>query len=311
MEAGAAAEAAEAGAEAANMKGLPDLGVGLGFREPLRPDIFIHRAAIDFLEITADHYLDAGRQKREELEMLREHFVLIPHSLELSLGSAEGIDGQYLDKLAALVDRVQPPWFSDHICFTKANGIRIGHLAPVPYTNEALDVFARNIETVKKTISVPLILENITYDLRFPSSEMSEPEFISRLAEENDCGLLLDATNLYINSRNNNYGWRSFLDRLPLERVVQLHFVGSHRHAGRLIDAHADRTDDEIWNVFEEICVRCNIKGAILERDENFPEFSELIEELETARERMRRSCSVPDADLKTLPSRNSAEAAA
>jgi uncharacterized protein len=301
----------EDAADKPGMKGLPKLGVGLGFREQLRSEIFINRSDIDFLEITADHYLDAAPRKLEELDLLREHFTLIPHSLDLSLGSAEGIDDRYLDKLAALVDRIRPPWFSDHICFTKSDGIKIGHLAPVPYTNEALEVFAKNIERVKQKISVPLILENITYDLKYPSSEMSEAEFISRLLEENDCGMLLDAANLYINSQNNNYDWREYLDRLPLDRVVQLHFVGSHRHGNRLIDAHADRTEDEIWNVFKEICVRCDIRGAILERDENFPEFSELLRELETAGEVIERSCSVRDADLKTPQSRSSAEAAA
>lgn len=294
-----------------NITELPYLGVGFGFREPLRADIFLHRAGIDFLEITADHYMDASPRKKEELDLLKEHFTLVPHSLDLSLGSAEGIDEEYLDKLAALIDRVQPPWFSDHICFTKSNGIRIGHLAPVPYTNEALDVFARNIDKVKKSIPFPLILENITYDLRFPSSEMSEADFIGRLVRDNDCGLLLDAANLYINAHNNDYDWRGFLDELPLERVVQLHFVGSHRHGARLIDTHADATDAEIWNVFEEICVRCDIRGAILERDENFPEFTELLAELETARERMMRSCSVQAADRKIPPNKNSAEAAA
>lgn len=181
---------------------LPKLGVGLGFREPLRTGIFMNRFKIDFLEITADHYLDATPRKCEELDLLREHFMLIPHSLDLSLGSAEGLDDEYLDKLTALIDRVRPPWFSDHICFTKANGIKIGHLAPVPYTDQALDVFSKNIAKVKEKIGVPLILENITYDLQFPSSEMSEAEFISGLLEENDCGMLLDAANLYINAQN-------------------------------------------------------------------------------------------------------------
>ena len=309
---GVDAEAVDAVAAVADrmLKDLPHLGVGLGFRAPLRADIFLYQESIDFLEITSDHYLDATGQKVEELELLREHFTLVPHSLDLSLGSAEGVDEEYLDRLAALIDRIQPPWFSDHICFTKANGIKIGHLAPVPYTNEALDVFARNIEKVRKTISVPLVLENITYDLTFPSSQMSEAEFVSTLLKENDCGLLLDAANLYINSHNHGYDWRDFLDQLPLERIVQLHFVGSHRYGDRLVDAHADRTEDEIWNVFEEICVRCNIKGAILERDENFPEFSDLLKELETAREVISRTCSVPDADLKIPLSRNSAGAA-
>ena len=266
------------------MNDLPHLGVGLGFREQFRADVFLHREKIDFLEIAADHYFDAQPSKLEELKLLEAHFSLVPHSLDLSLGSAEGIDEAYLEKLADLVESVDPPWFSDHLCFTKSGGVKIGHLAPVPYTSEALKVFVRNISLVKKRIKTPFILENITYLMRFPSSEMSEAEFIRKVLEETDCGLLLDVTNLYINSVNFGYDWRVFLDRLPLERIVQLHFVGSRRGGKRLIDAHADRTETEIWEVFREVNNRCGIKGAILERDENLPPFAEILEEIETAR---------------------------
>ena len=258
--------------------------IGIGFREQFRGDIFLNRSEIDFLEITADHYLDAGTHKREELQLLKEHFPLIPHSLELSLGSAEGIDDEYLEKIARLVEFVEPAWFSDHLCFTKSGGVKIGHLAPVPYTKEAVKVFVRNISKVKTRIETPLILENISYLVRFPSAEMSESEFIKTILEETDCGLLLDVTNLYINSRNFGFDWRRFLDEIPLDRVVQLHFVGSHRHGTRLIDAHADKTEAEIWKVFAEVVKRCAIKGAILERDEKFPHFNEILEELRTAR---------------------------
>ncbi len=266
-------------------KNLPKLGVGIGFREPFRADLFLHRDKIDFLEITADHYFDANRKKLAELDLLNEHFPLIPHGLNLSLGSAEGIDEIYLEKFAALVEKTNPPWFSEHLCFTHSGGREIGHLAPVPFTNEALKVFVKNIYHVKKRINTPLILENITYNVRFPSSEMPETEFIRRILEETDCGLLLDVTNLYINSKNFDFDWREFLDELPTERIVQLHFVGSHRHNDRLIDAHGHRTDAEIWEVFREVCRRANIKGAILERDENFPPFAEILDEIATAKQ--------------------------
>lgn len=266
------------------MQNLPKLGVGIGFREAFRADVFLHQSEIDFLEITADHYFDANGKKLEELEILKQHFPLIPHGLNLSLGSAEGIEASYLERLAELVERINPAWFSEHLCFTKSGSKQIGHLAPVPYTEEAIKVFVRNISQVKKRINAPLILENITYMMRFPSSEMSETEFIRRVLEETDCGLLLDVTNLYINSRNFKFDWRKFLDELPAERIVQLHFVGSHRHGDYLVDAHAHKTDDEIWEVFREVCRRCDIKGAILERDENFPPFAEILEELKTAR---------------------------
>ncbi len=258
--------------------------IGIGFREQFRADLFLYRDKIDFLEITTDHYLDAKAHKIEELKLLKEHFPLIPHSLELSLGSAEGIDEEYLDKVAQIVQFVEPEWFSDHLCFTKSGGVKIGHLAPVPYTKEAIKIFVRNISTVKKRIKTPLILENITYLVQFPSSEMSESKFIKTIIEETDCGLLLDVTNLYINSVNFGFDWRKFLDEIPLERVVQLHFVGSHKNGKRLIDAHANKTEEEIWNVFQEVCARCDVKGAILERDENFPPFTEILEEIETAK---------------------------
>ncbi|MCY7377563.1 MAG: DUF692 domain-containing protein [Pyrinomonadaceae bacterium] len=264
---------------------LPHLGVGIGFREPFRADLFLHQDKIDFLEITADHYFDAHSKKLEELDLLKQHFPLIPHGLNLSLGSAEGIDEIYLEKFAGLVEKLNPAWFSDHLCFTKSNGVNIGHLAPVPYTNEAIKIFVRNISRVKDKIKIPFILENITYNVRFPSSEMSEAEFITKILRETDCGLLLDITNLYINSTNFGIDWREILDELPLENVVQLHFAGLHKHDNRLIDAHANKTNDEIWEVFREVCRRTNVKGAILERDENFPPFAEILDEIATAKE--------------------------
>lgn len=263
---------------------LAKLGIGIGFREQFRADIFLNRDKIDFLEITTDHYLDAKPNKFDELKLLKDHFPLIPHSLELSLGSAEGIDEDYLEKVTEIVEFVAPEWFSDHLCFTKSGGVKIGHLAPVPYTKEAIKVFVKNISQVKKRIKTPLVLENITYLVQFPSSEMKESEFIKAILEETDCGLLLDVTNLYINSQNFGFDWRKFLDEIPLERLVQLHFVGSHRHGKRLIDAHANKTEESIWEVFAEVAERCEIKGAILERDENFPAFAEILEELDTAR---------------------------
>lgn len=270
------------------LRNLAKLGIGLGFREQFRAGIFLNQDKIDFLEITTDHYLDAKPSKLDELKLLKEHFPLIPHSLELSLGSAEGIDEDYLEKVAEIVEFVEPEWFSDHLCFTRSGGVKIGHLAPVPYTKEAVNVFVKNITKVKSRIKTPLILENITYLVQFPSSEMQESAFIKTILEETGCGLLLDVTNLYINSQNFGFDWRKFLDEIPLERVVQLHFVGSNRWGKRFIDAHASRTEVEIWKVFAEVAQRCEIKGAILERDENFPPFTEILEEIDEARNLMK-----------------------
>jgi uncharacterized protein (UPF0276 family) len=111
---------------------LPALGVGIGFREPMLAELFRRRDGVDFLEITADHYFDAPEEKRAALDLLAAHFPIIPHGLDLSLGGAEGVDDRYLDAMADLVARLDPPWWSEHIAYTRAGGVAIGHLALLP-----------------------------------------------------------------------------------------------------------------------------------------------------------------------------------
>jgi len=264
---------------------IPALGVGLGFREPFRGELFLNQGQVDFLEITADHYLDAPPEKEEELELLAEHFILVPHAINLSLGSAEGVDPDYLEKLAKLIARLNPPWWSEHIAFTKAGGIDIGHLSPLPFSEEAVEVLCRNIKEVKSRIPVPLILENITYLVNVPGGEIAEDEFLVRVLEQTDCGMLLDVMNLHANAVNHGYDPYAFLDRLPSERIVQLHFVGGHWHDNMLIDSHSHATPVQVWQLMEEVISKAPVKGAILERDENLPPFAELLVEVQQARQ--------------------------
>jgi uncharacterized protein len=272
------------------LSNLAPLGAGLGYRTPFRADLFLSRGEVDFLEITADHYLDAAPDKEDELELLARHFTLIPHGLSLSLGSAEGPDSRYLEKLAQLIHRLDPPYWSEHIAFTKAAGVEIGHLAPLPYTREAVEVLCRNITETRRRIDTPLILENITCPFVLPGAEMSEADFVAEVLERADCGLLLDVTNLYVNSANQGYDPAAFLDCLPLERVVQLHFVGVEEQDGVLVDSHSQPTPAAVWELMEEVVERAPVKGIILERDENLPPFDELREEVRRAREIGRRN---------------------
>ncbi|MFN3648411.1 MAG: DUF692 domain-containing protein [Armatimonadota bacterium] len=276
-------------APAEELSHLPVLGVGLGFREPFRAELFRNRGKVDFLEITAEHYLDVPAWKDEELALLTDHFPLIPHGLGLSLGSAEGLDPAHLERLARLVNRLRPPWWSEHLAFTRAGGVEIGHLAPLPFTEEAVEAVCRNVELARSRIDAPLILENITYALELPGAEMTEAQFIRAVLERTGCGLLLDVTNLYVNGVNHRRDPYALLHALPLERVVQLHFVGVSRRGGLLVDDHAAPTPPEVWELLEEVLRRAPVKGVILERDARLPALSELLPELERARELGRR----------------------
>lgn len=262
----------------------PTLGSGLGYRPQFRADLFVHRDEVDFLEIVADHYLDAPREKLDELDLLKSHFPLVAHGLDLSIGGAEGLDTRYLDKIAALVERIDPPWWSEHLCFTRAGGVSIGHLASLPYTQEAIDVVARNVERLRSRIRTPLILENVTCVVRVPGGEMEEAEFLSRTLEATGCGWLCDVANLYVNATNFGYDLDTQFERWPWDRLVQIHYAGGRERNGLLIDSHDAATSEAVWTLYDRIVARAPVKGAVLERDEQIPPFRALAEEVARAR---------------------------
>lgn len=267
----------------------PTLGSGVGFRPQFRADLFAHRDEVDFLEIVADHYLDASREKLDELELLKSHFPLVVHGLDLSIGGAEGLDLRYLDKVAALIERIDPPWWSEHLCFTRAGGVSIGHLASLPYTQEAIDVVARNVDCLRKRIKTPLILENITCVVRVPGAEMEEAEFLSRTLETTGCGWLCDVANLHVNAKNFGYDLDAEFERWPWDRLVQIHYAGGRERDGRLIDSHDAATSEAVWTLYDRIIARAPVKAAVLERDEKIPPFPELLVEVARARATLRK----------------------
>ena len=264
--------------------GLPLLGVGIGYRNAFQATLFEHREEIEFLEIIADHYFEPATAQRAELELLKNNFPLVPHGLALSLGSAEGVDKAYLRNFAKVVERVQPAWCSDHIAFTRAGGVDIGHLTAIPKTRTSLQVLRENIQRVRDAVPVPLILENITESLRYPGDEFSDAEFLGEICEQNNIGLLLDVTNLYINSINYGYCALRVVERLPIDRIVQLHFSGGHMEEGIWVDSHSSETPSEVWDLLGEVLSRATVRGVVLERDENIPPLRSLMPELHRVR---------------------------
>lgn len=210
---------------------------------------------------------------------------MVPHNVVLSVGTDMPLDEDYVDRAARLFERLEAPWYSDHLSFTKVPDIEIGQLTPLWFTRETLDVVVRNVKRIKEHIPIPLLLENITYYFAIPNSEMSEPEFITRALERTDCGLLLDVNNVYINARNHGYDAYEFLDSIPIERAVQVHIAGHRVEDSLIIDSHADKTSPEVLAILKYVVEKAPIKAISLEWDESFPaDFGVLLSELEAAR---------------------------
>jgi len=273
----AAAEVAVAVAD-----NLPFLGAGISFRPEWRWDVVRHRAELGLLEIIADDVVGPAGQR--ELMFLRDGLPLLLHGIGLSLGSADGLDPARVDHFAELVELVRPPWVSEHVAFTRSGGVDIGHLTPLPFTMEAIETVARNVETLRAaTRDVPILLENIAYTFIAPGQEMSEAQFVSGVIGASDCGLLLDLENVHANARNHGYDPFEYLDALPLDRAVEVHLAGGVEHDGIYADTHSRPVPEESWTLLEWLVPRTKLRAVIIERDNDLPPFDELLSEVSRA----------------------------
>ncbi len=268
----------------------PVLGVGIGWRKEIAQDILRYKEHIDWCEVIAEHYINSTPEKLEHIGRISKSLPIVPHGIDLSIGTDIPLEEEYLDGLATLVDTVDAPWFTDHLCFTRTPGYNIGQLTPLRFSEEVVEIVSRKVSQIKARIKRPFLLENITYYFKIPGSEMSEAEFITRVLKQSDTGMLLDVCNLYFNSLNHSYDPYQFLRSIPLERVVQLHLAGGFKHGEKWIDSHSFPVHEEVFELMEYVLAHAPVKGILLERDDNYPaSFQELVEELSRAREVFRK----------------------
>lgn len=240
---------------------------GVGYRKELAAWIRGKPHGVDCLEITAEHFYDGGEEHLAELAKL---FPLYVHGLGLSLGTPGPLDPKALDNFARVVDAANPAWISEHVAFTRTMEADLGHLNPVPPTREQLNVIVNHAREVSQRFKKPILLENITSHVRL-TGELSETDFLNALCNQANCGLLLDVTNLFINSRNHGFDPVEWLQQIEPHHIVQLHIVGYSRSNGRYTDSHGAPIQEELIQLANEVVRHAPVRAIILERDEDFP----------------------------------------
>lgn len=275
------------------MHDMPHLGVGLGYRAPLHDDILANADQIDFLEFVSDQYLYAPSERVDRLVALRESLPLIPHGIGMSIGTADALSPDYLRRLGALADRVEAPWFSDHLSFTKVPDTDIEQLTPLWFTHESLATVCRNLRQLGSVIDRQFLLENITYYFPVPGSDMTEAEFLTRVLDDTDTGLLLDVNNVWVNSINLGFDPYEFLNGIPIGRTVQVHVAGGRYIQGMLVDTHSAPVHEQVWELLRYVLDRAPVKAILLEWDQDWPEFTVLLDHLERARAILRAGKAV------------------
>jgi uncharacterized protein (UPF0276 family) len=266
--------------------------VGLGWRPELAAGILDALDQIDVLEVIADDYVDAGRQRRQSLKVLARQVPLHLHSIGLGLAGAEEVCGKRLDRLARLVNEVEPEIWSEHLAFVRAGGIEIGHLAAPPRNEASVANAAGNLRNAREVVGSMPLMENIATLLDPPCSSLSEQAWIADIMSASGCGLVLDLHNLHANATNFGFEPLQFLSEIPLERVGCVHIAGGQWITAPggdnryILDDHLHDVGEPVYDLLSELAARVTQPlTVVLERDGAYPPMPALLQELAQARE--------------------------
>lgn len=266
---------------------FPYLGFGLGLRPEHYEEVLQQKPSIDWFEILTENYLIPGGKPLYYLDKIREHYPMVMHGVSLSIGSTDPLDREYLKQLKALIERVEPVWVSDHLCWTGINGLNMHDLLPMPYTREAIAHIVSRINEIQDYLGRQILIENVSSYLTYTQSELSEWEFVSEIVKQADCYILLDVNNIYVSSINHSFNALDYINYVAPERVAQIHLAGHSNHGNYIIDTHDAPIVQPVWELYAKTIARLGRISTMIERDDNIPPLNDLLMELNEARKIM------------------------
>jgi len=259
---------------------------GIGLRGVHHEAVIATRPSVGFFEAHAENYMGGGAPLHALMTVRRDGPVSL-HGVGLSLGSADGLDTVHLERLAELVDRVEPCLVSEHLAWSVAGGVYLNDLLPLPYTEESLEVVARNVDRLQDRLKRRVLMENPSTYLRYTFSTIGEAAFLAALAERTGCGLLCDVNNLYVNSVNHGSDPLAALEMLPAEAVAEIHLAGHCVNdadgVAICIDDHGSAVAPQVWHLYDAAVRRFPSAAALVEWDSNIPALEVLVAEAHKA----------------------------
>ena len=257
------------------------IGIGLRLAHLVemqgRPEV-----PVDFVEVHAENYFDAASAQRSILVEIAQRVPVSIHGVALSLGSAEGIDDEHLARLVDLVADTRPCLVSEHLAWSRVDGVYYNDLLALPRDQETLDVVARNVDRAQAALHRPILVENPSGYLDFEESTISEGEFLARLCAMTGCGVLLDVNNLYISAANLGSDTAAWFDSVPSAAIAEIHLAGHEPDvsgSGLLVDTHNRPVAGGVWSLFAEAVDRYGPRPTVIEWDDDLPELDLLFDQ--------------------------------
>ncbi|MEM6294548.1 MAG: DUF692 domain-containing protein [Myxococcota bacterium] len=261
----------------------PYLGHGVGLRVPHYGKALDGSLDVDWVEVISENFFGEGGRPRAVLEGARAQVPVVLHGVSLAIGSAEPLDRGYLDRLATLVQRVDPAWVSDHLCWGRIDGHHAHDLLPLPYTEEALTFVVDRVQQVQDAIGRTLTLENVSSYVGFVASQMPEWEFLAEVSVRSGCRILLDLNNVVVSAKNFGFAPETYLEGIPVDAVWQFH-LANHTDRGHFkFDSHKGPVPDEVWDLYRVALRRFGAVSSLIEWDEDVPAWDMLREQQKIA----------------------------
>jgi len=218
------------------------------------------------------------------LDQIAERYPVVMHGVSMSIGSTDPLDLKYLRKLKRLADEIRAKWVSDHLCWTGVLGRNTHDLLPLPLNEETLGHVIGRIRTVQEILERPLVLENPSTYVQFAGDTLKEWEFLTYMAEESDCRLLLDVNNVYVSSVNHEFDAVEYIHSVPHRRISQFHLAGHTNCKTHLVDTHDGQVIDPVWKLYQLAHRLTGGAATLLEWDAKIPPFPVLHAEVLRAR---------------------------
>ena len=283
----------------------PFLGFGLGLRTEHYPYIIEQTPNVDWFEILTENYMVAGGKPLDYLDKIRNDYPIVMHGVSLSIGSTDRLDARYLKNFKQLIQRVQPEWVSDHLCWSGVNGTNSHDLLPLPYNEETIAHVVQRVQQVQDYLGRRILLENLSSYVTYKDSEMSEWEFFNEIARRADCHILLDINNIFVSAHNHQFNPVDYINGIDVDRVMQFHLAGHSYNGEMIIDTHDHAVCDPVWALYENALKRFGAVSTMIERDDNIPPFAQLRKELAIAENIASRTLSAEALHISTTSNNN------
>jgi uncharacterized protein (UPF0276 family) len=267
-----------------NVKQRPFLGYGLGLRRQHYDDVLDTRPDVDWFEVISENYMVQGGKPLHYISKIRELYPIVMHGVSLSIGSTEPLDYGYLKQLKSLIEQVEPIWLSDHLCWTGVDKLNMHDLLPLPYTEEAIEHVVDRVVRVQDYLGQQILLENVSSYISYSESQLSEWDFLREVAQRADSLILLDINNIYVSAFNHSFDPSTYLKAMPAERIYQIHLAGHTREENLIIDTHDHPIADPVYDLYAKAVERFGRVSTMIERDDNIPPLTDLLQELEHVR---------------------------